>query len=52
MDLPPQVKLFMWELVILFVFLPWVPYLIGRATVARLERHRVFGDTDEFILLA
>jgi hypothetical protein len=57
MDLPSQVKLFMWEMVILFMVLPWAPYFIGGASrigesVARLERHKVFGDTDEFILSA
>lgn len=44
-------------MVILFMVLPWAPYFIGRASrigesVARLERHKVFGDTDEFMLSA
>jgi len=52
-----QEKLFMSEMVILLMMMPWVPYFSGRVksireSVARLERHKVFGDTDEFILSA
>ena len=52
-----QEKVLMLEIVILFMVMPWVPYFIGRVnrireSIARLERHKVFGDTDEFILSA
>jgi hypothetical protein len=48
-------KLFLVELMLFLMGLPWVPYFIGRArrirqSVERFERHRVFGDTEEFIL--
>jgi hypothetical protein len=50
-------RLFMSEMVFLLMIMPWAPYFMGRAkrireSIARFERHRVFGDTDESILSA
>jgi hypothetical protein len=50
-----QERIFYLEMIALFMLLPWLPYFIGRArrmteSTERLERHKVFGDTDEFIL--
>jgi hypothetical protein len=48
-------RIFYTEMILLFMCLPWVPYFVGRArrvreSTDRLDRHKVFGDTDEFIL--
>jgi hypothetical protein len=48
-------RVFYVEMILLFMCLPWMPYFIGRArrvreSTERLERHKVFGDTDGFIL--
>ena len=56
-DWSPREKLFMSEMIALLMVMPWAPYFIGlakrvRESVARLGRHKVFGDTDEFILSA
>jgi hypothetical protein len=56
-DWSSREKLFMSEMITLLMVMPWAPYFIGRLnrireSVARLERHKVYGDTDEFILSA
>jgi hypothetical protein len=48
-------KLFLVEMMILLMGFPWIPYFMIRAKEIRAsrerhERHKVFGDTDEFIL--
>jgi hypothetical protein len=48
-------KLFLVELMVLLMGFPWIPYFLIRAkriseSRERHERHKVFGDTDEFIL--
>src|SRR3974390_1334662 len=56
-DWSPREKVFMADMIALLMVIPLAPYFIGlakrvRESVARLGRHKVFGDTDEFILSA
>ena len=51
----PEVVLPMGVIAFLTFALPWIPYFLLQwrhipKSRARYERHRVFGDTDEFVL--